>query len=87
MYKLGLTNQTVQRLSDGAWVPLVDGNMDYEDYKAWLAAGNVVQAADPLPAPQKSDADKALELLLKSTAVAAEDQALKDELLGKLGAK
>lgn len=35
----------VKRLSDGAEIPFADGNMDYEDYKAWLAQGNAADAA------------------------------------------
>jgi len=85
MYKLTLNNpNVVQRLSDGAWIPFADKNADYEDYKRWVAFGNIPQAADPLPVPVKSDLDKTLELLLKSITVAAEDQVLKDELLQKL---
>ena len=29
------------------WIPLVDGNTDYENYKTWLADGNT-----PLPADE-----------------------------------
>lgn len=42
MYQL--TANGVRRLEDGAEIPFADGNADYEDYKAWLADGNV-----PLP--------------------------------------
>lgn len=36
------------RREDGAEIPLVDGNTDYEAYKLWLAKGN---KPDPLPPP------------------------------------
>lgn len=39
MYKLIGTN-SVKRLVDGAYIPLADGNRDYEDYKLWLSDGN-----------------------------------------------
>ena len=51
MYKLlptdGLINQKfVQRLSDGAFIPFVDGNTDYQAYLAWCEQGNTPEAAD-----------------------------------------
>ena len=39
MYKLNGTN-SVKKLADGAYIPFIDGNMDYEEYKLWLAEGN-----------------------------------------------
>ena len=35
------------RLTDGAWIPVSDGNTDYKEYLAWLAEGN-----EPLPADE-----------------------------------
>lgn len=40
MYKLIGTN-SVKRLADGAFIPFANGNVDYEEYKLWLAQGNV----------------------------------------------
>ena len=39
MYKL-IGQNSVQRLTDRAYIPFADGNRDYEDYKLWLAEGN-----------------------------------------------
>lgn len=39
MYKL-IGTESVQRLADGACIPFADGNIDYEEYKQWLAEGN-----------------------------------------------
>ena len=40
------------RLTDGAWIPVSDGNTDYQAYLQWLAEGN-----EPLPAdePEQSE--------------------------------
>jgi len=40
MYQLQSDN-TVKNLSTGMKIPLVDGNMDYEEYKQWLLDGGV----------------------------------------------
>ena len=39
MYKL-IGTSTVKRLTDGVYIPFVDGNRDYEEYKIWLEDGN-----------------------------------------------
>lgn len=31
---------SIQRLSDGAFIPLSPGNRDYDEYLVWLEAGN-----------------------------------------------
>lgn len=60
MYKL--QNQSIKRLSDGALIPLSDGNMDYEEYKQWLSEGN-----EPLPEYTEEE----LQLQLKASIVTA----------------
>jgi hypothetical protein len=50
MYKLinlPLEKQCIQRLSDNAFIPLAPDNTDYQEYLAWVAAGN-----QPIPAGQ-----------------------------------
>jgi hypothetical protein len=52
MYKLikdTLNNQTnsVQRLSDNAFIPMDESNTDYQEYLKWVALGN-----EPLPADE-----------------------------------
>ncbi|MFY8211369.1 MAG: hypothetical protein ACOVLB_01705 [Candidatus Nanopelagicus sp.] len=37
----------IQRISDGAFIPFVEGNRDYQEYLKWLAEGNT-----PLPADE-----------------------------------
>jgi hypothetical protein len=51
MYKLNPVHpiwgnpQSVQRLSDGAFIPFDPANTDYKEYLKWVAEGN-----QPLPA-------------------------------------
>ena len=39
------TNQ-VKRISDGAWIPFDEENIDYQAYLAWVAEGNTAADAD-----------------------------------------
>ena len=44
----GTTNQTsmIKRLSDDAFIPIVEDNSDYQTYLEWLAEGNTPTPAD-----------------------------------------
>lgn len=44
-------NGYIIRQSDGAWIPLVVGNSDYQEYLIWTSAGNVAPPVDPPPSP------------------------------------
>jgi len=52
MYKLlpktpqGNDPTSVQRLSDGAYIPFDQGNIDYQAYLKWVAEGNTPEAAE-----------------------------------------
>jgi len=41
----------IKRLADDAFIPLAEGNTDYQAYLAWLDEGNT-----PLPAPEPEPA-------------------------------
>ena len=56
----------ILRLADQACIPPDPANADYQDYLAWLDAGNVPEPAGPLPVPAMVSAwqvKKALNLL------------------------
>ena len=45
----GLEGQPIEfilRTTDGAWIPKTTGNTDYQEYLAWLNAGNTPVPAD-----------------------------------------
>lgn len=51
-YKL-VNSRIVQRVSDGAFIPVDDATPAYRKYRQWLADGNTPAPAD-VPAPQRS---------------------------------
>lgn len=58
MYKLqrNMTGElvSVQRLSDGAFIPFEPTNIDYQEYQCWLDEGNEPLAALPSPIPTEA---------------------------------
>ena len=44
----GTTNQTsmIKRLSDDAFIPMVEDNSDYQTYLEWVAEGNTPDPAE-----------------------------------------
>jgi hypothetical protein len=53
MYKL-TNGTTIIRLSDDAWIPTDNQSRQYQEYLAWVAAGNT-----PEPVPQPTQPTKA----------------------------
>lgn len=50
MYKL-TDADVIIRTTDGACIPMVGGNRDYQDYLEWVAAGNTPAPFVPPPVP------------------------------------
>jgi hypothetical protein len=48
-YQLTSVN-AILRLADGAFIPMVEANRDYQEYLEWLAAGNTPLPAETPPA-------------------------------------
>jgi hypothetical protein len=53
-------HETVLRLSDGAWIPFDENNIDYAAYLEWVAAGNTPEPAEELPVPAERTATEKL---------------------------
>lgn len=60
MYQL-TNNNFVQRLSDGAFIPMSTENRDYNEYLKWLEEGNVPLPPDPIPEPEPLTPQQKLE--------------------------
>ena len=79
----GQEPQTVQRLSDGAFIPFDPANPDYQEYLAWVAEGNVADPPPPLSQQQEVAAHLAGGLTITSTK--ARDGTSSDALDGTYG--
>ena len=84
MYKLTGSN-AVQRISDGTFIPFAVGNRDYQEYLAWLDAGNTPTPADPpVVNTKRADALQKLQDVVDDNAIPpklrAMCQALRDAL-------
>ena len=42
----GKTGMYILRKTDGAHIPCLEGNRDYQEYLEWVAEGNTAEAAD-----------------------------------------
>lgn len=72
MYKL--TSTVIILRDDGACIPPDPANIDYVDYLAWIAEGNIPDAADPLITNPAS--------LIPTTPLAARRVLLGDSAIG-----
>lgn len=48
MYKV-INENTIQRTSDGLYIPRDESNQDYLDFVEWESSGGVVSPVDPVP--------------------------------------
>ena len=40
------STETIYRIEDKLWIPLVEGNRHYQEYLEWVAEGNTPDPAD-----------------------------------------
>ena len=46
MYKLSVNQDSVQRLTDRAWIPFAPANTDYQQFKKNVLAGETLERPD-----------------------------------------
>lgn len=82
-YKWIKLNQTVQRLSDGAYIPNATDNKDWQSFQIWLAIqGNTPLAPDPAPTAADVVSDQRAGAIIEIlTDPSANAKALRDIIL------
>lgn len=58
MYKR-VHHSSIQRISDGAFIPVDERNADYRRYLEWLEEGNTALEPDAPPQPTRDEIDAA----------------------------
>jgi hypothetical protein len=77
-YKLTNFINVVIRTSDGASIPLDDGNRDYQEYKKYLKKGGKPEAAPEIIEVKPPSEEEKLIALLQKSKVQAEIVKIKD---------
>ena len=62
LYKELYGNRVIQRLSDGAWIPLDPDNSDYQDVVKYLQNSHNVKIHDLKPTPDGLRLDETLKV-------------------------
>ena len=81
-YKL-LSEDTIQRLYDNAYIPMDKGNRDYIIYLNWVSEGNTPEPMDEIPDPPEAPATKTIEERVSSLESSLNDISSKIDLLLK----
>jgi hypothetical protein len=73
MYRLTTTTM-IERIADGAQIPAVPGNREYDEFLAWCAKGNTPGSAAPEPVRKKTlTVERLAAALVKKGALLADD--------------
>jgi len=70
--KTTLTGENIYRVKDGVYIPLDEGNADYQAYREWVDLGNVADVEDtPVVPPEPTKAQLIAQLQELSAKIAA----------------